>query len=184
MGEHSMLHKLTIAFLTSALALGPALAVDMPSYGSKNFDPPGDAPSYFTNENGGVAGRGPDTAAIDLSADETAGQIQSDVGSMQSVRTRGGRHSSHASSARHASGKSRSQRGSTHYAKSMAAKSTNVASLRQIGGASKKSGAGSAKGAAGNVTAVSAKTRTAKPAKANLRHAAETTTTASRTAQS
>src|SRR5437667_5754437 len=109
-----MPNKLTIAFFATALAFasGPALAVEMPSYGSKNFSPPGDAPSYFTNENGGVAGRGPDTAAIDTGTDETAGPTRSDVEPMHSARTKGGRHGKHAASARHVSGKSKSQRGS------------------------------------------------------------------------
>jgi len=109
--------KLTIAAAAAAFALAsfPALAVEMPDYGSKNFTTPGVAPSYFTNENGAVTIRGPDTAAAPA-ADETDDATPSDV---PLVNPGTGRHGKHASV-----GKSKGHGGSTHYAKAPSAKST------------------------------------------------------------
>ena len=55
--------KLTKIWFAAMVALAslPALAADMPGSGTKNFIPGGDAPSYFTNENGAVSG----VAAVD-----------------------------------------------------------------------------------------------------------------------
>jgi hypothetical protein len=67
--------KLTIAFLAGALAFAstPTVAVDLPDYGSKNFSPSGDTPTYFANENVSVSGRTADTTERDWSAvDEMA----------------------------------------------------------------------------------------------------------------
>jgi hypothetical protein len=67
--------KLTITFLTGALAFAclPALAVELPDYGSKNFNPSGDTPSYFANEASPVSARTADTSQSDWSAvDEMA----------------------------------------------------------------------------------------------------------------
>ena len=86
--------KLTIAAAAAAFALVsvPASAGEMPSYGTKNFTAPGDAPSYFTNQSGGESARGPDTAAAPA-ADETDDAL-SDV-PLVSAGT--GRHGKHAS---------------------------------------------------------------------------------------
>lgn len=67
--------KLTITFLAGALSFAclPALAVDLPDYGSKNFSPSGDTPSYFANEAAPVSARTADTTERDWSAvDEMA----------------------------------------------------------------------------------------------------------------
>src|SRR5580692_6972898 len=67
--------KLTITFLAGALAYAclPALAVELPDYGSKNFSPSGDTPSYFANEAAPVSARTADTTQGDWSAvDEMA----------------------------------------------------------------------------------------------------------------
>src|SRR5271165_5146128 len=100
MGGIGMPNQLMTVLFAAALALtsGAAVGFEMPSYGSKNFSPPGDAPSYFTNENGGLSGRGVDTAAIDTSADETAAPTHSDVEPVHSAQTRSGRYCKHASS--------------------------------------------------------------------------------------
>lgn len=62
--------KLTIAFLAGMLVLAspPVFAVDLPDYGSKNFDPSGDTPTYFANENESVSARTADTTERDWSA--------------------------------------------------------------------------------------------------------------------
>jgi hypothetical protein len=73
-GGHCML-KLTIILLAGALAVAavPARAVDLPDYGSKNFNPSGDTPSYFANESAPVSTRTADTTPRDWSAvDEMA----------------------------------------------------------------------------------------------------------------
>ena len=67
--------KLTITLLAGALAFAclPAFAVDLPDYGSKNFSPSGDTPSYFANEAAPVSARTADTTQSDWSAvDEMA----------------------------------------------------------------------------------------------------------------
>ena len=67
--------KLTITFLAGALTFAclPALAVELPDYGSKNFSPSDDTPSYFANESAPVSARTADTTQGDWSAvDELA----------------------------------------------------------------------------------------------------------------
>jgi hypothetical protein len=67
--------KLTIAFFASAFAFAssPGLAVDLPDYGSKNFSPSGDTPTYFANEDASVSARTADTSERDWSVvDEIA----------------------------------------------------------------------------------------------------------------
>ena len=67
--------KLTITFLAGALAFAclPALAVELPDYGSKNFNPSDETPSYFANEAAPVSARTADTTPRDWSAvDEMA----------------------------------------------------------------------------------------------------------------
>jgi len=65
-----MPNRLTTALIAGALALAglPALALDLPDSGSKNFDPPGDTPSYFSNEAAPVSARTADTTENDWSA--------------------------------------------------------------------------------------------------------------------
>ena len=67
--------KLTTTFLAGALAFAclPAFAVELPDYGSKNFSPSDDTPSYFANESTPVSARTADTTQGDWSAvDEMA----------------------------------------------------------------------------------------------------------------
>jgi hypothetical protein len=67
--------KLTITYLAGALSFAclPALAVDLPDYGSKNFSPSDETPSYFANEAAPVSARTADTTQGDWSAvDEMA----------------------------------------------------------------------------------------------------------------
>src|SRR5260370_26692554 len=67
--------KLTITFLAGALAFAclPALAVELPDYGSKNFSPSEDTPSYFANESAPVSARTADATQSDWTAvDEMA----------------------------------------------------------------------------------------------------------------
>jgi hypothetical protein len=87
--------KLTKIWFAAMVALAslPALADDMPGSGTKNFIPGGDAPSYFTNENGAVTG----VAAIDETTpddgvDQTLGSPRSEIASMNSARTMTRRH--------------------------------------------------------------------------------------------
>ena len=67
--------KLTITFLAGALTFAclPALAVELPDYGSKNFSPSEETPSYFANEAAPISARTADTTQGDWSAvDEMA----------------------------------------------------------------------------------------------------------------
>lgn len=63
------MQKLAIALLVSALAVTslPASAVDLPDYGSKNFNASDDTPTHFANENVPVSARTADTTERDWS---------------------------------------------------------------------------------------------------------------------
>src|SRR5438552_116399 len=78
-GGHSMLNKGTIAFLAAALVLAgfPASAFDLPDYGSKNFSPASDTPTYFANETAPVSARIADTTDNDWSEVEAAAPVAS-----------------------------------------------------------------------------------------------------------
>ena len=54
--------KIALGAVGFALAAIPVFAVEMPTDGSKNFSPPADAPSYFTNETV------PESARVDRAA--------------------------------------------------------------------------------------------------------------------
>jgi hypothetical protein len=49
-----MLIRLAVAAAIAGAAAIPAWGAGMPEFGTKNFSPGGDAPSYFSNENGVV----------------------------------------------------------------------------------------------------------------------------------
>jgi hypothetical protein len=90
--------KLKITFLAGAFAFAclPALAVDLPDYGSKNFSPSGDTPSYFANEAAPVSARTADTTQADWSAvDETAPARPAFMGT-RSAHGHKGRHGRYA----------------------------------------------------------------------------------------
>lgn len=92
-----MPNTLTITFLAGALALAglPAFAFDLPDSGSKNFDPPGDTPSYFSNETAPISARTADTTERDWSAvDEMAPARRYE--SARSSHGSGGRHGRYA----------------------------------------------------------------------------------------
>jgi len=89
--------KLTITVLAgvAAFAYVPAFAVDLPDYGSKNFSPSGDTPSYFANESAPVSARTADTTERDWSAvDEMAPARRYE--SARSSHGSGGRHGRYA----------------------------------------------------------------------------------------
>ena len=98
--------KIALGAVGFALAAIPAFAVEMPTDGSKNFSPPTDAPSYFTNETV------PESARVDRAAsfdNEEAG-----IGAtIPDVEPDDGHASTHRS-ARH---KSKGHSASAHYAK-------------------------------------------------------------------
>jgi hypothetical protein len=95
--------KLTKIWFAAMVALAslPALADDMPGSGTKNFIPGGDAPSYFTNENGAVSGvAAADETASDDGVDQTLGSPHSETAPMHSARTMMPRHGGLAASHR------------------------------------------------------------------------------------
>ena len=102
--------KLKITFLAGALAFAclPALAVELPDYGSKNFNPSGDTPSYFANEAAPVSARTADTTQGDWSAvDEMAPAGRAFEGTRSAHGHRGshGRYAVAQTSGRHGSGR-------------------------------------------------------------------------------
>jgi hypothetical protein len=102
--------KLTITFLAGALAFAclPALAVELPDYGSKNFNPSGDTPSYFANEAAPVSARTADTTQGDWSAVDEMTPARPAFEGTRSAHGHRGRHGRYAAaqtSGRHGAGR-------------------------------------------------------------------------------
>ena len=102
--------KLTITLLAGALAFAclPAFAVDLPDYGSKNFSPSGDTPSYFANEAAPVSARTADTTQGDWSAVDEMAPVRPSFEGSRSAHGRGrhhGRYSVVQNSGRHGAGR-------------------------------------------------------------------------------
>ncbi len=94
------LKKIWFATVVALVSL-PALAADMPGSGTKNFIPGGDAPAYFTNENGAVSGvAAVDETTSDDGVDQTIGAPRSETAPMHSARTVTRRHGGLAASHR------------------------------------------------------------------------------------
>jgi hypothetical protein len=90
--------NLRITFLAGALAFAclPAFALELPDYGSKNFSPSGDTPSYFTNEAAPVAARTADATEPDWSAVDEMTSARPAVERTRSAHTHSGRHGGYA----------------------------------------------------------------------------------------
>ena len=90
--------KLTITFLAGALAFAwlPAFAVELPDYGSKNFSPSGDTPSYFANEAAPVSARTADTTQGDWSAVDEMAPARPNFEGTRSAHGHRGRHGRYA----------------------------------------------------------------------------------------
>lgn len=109
--------KLTITFLAGALTFAclPALAVELPDYGSKNFSPSDDTPSYFANETAPVSARTADTTPRDWSAVDEMAPARPTFEGTRSAHTHSGPHGRYAVGQR--SGRHEASRGySTHAA--------------------------------------------------------------------
>jgi hypothetical protein len=124
-----MPNKLTITFLVGALALArvPAFALDLPDAGSKNFNPSGDTPSYFSNETAPVSARTADTTERDWSAVDALAPDRpaADPASSAHQRGRHGKYASTQRSGRHGAGKSSGKGQSTPFTKVSAGKGTS-----------------------------------------------------------
>ena len=102
--------KLTITFLAGALTFVclPALAVELPDYGSKNFSPSDDTPSYFANETAPVSARTADTTPHDWSAVDEMAPARPAFEGTRSAHGHRGRHGRYAvaqTSGRHGAGR-------------------------------------------------------------------------------
>jgi hypothetical protein len=102
--------KLTITFLAGALAFTclPAIAVELPDYGSKNFSPSDDTPSYFANEATPVSARTADATQGDWSAVDEMAPARSNFEGTRSAHGHRGRHGRYAAaqtSGRHGAGR-------------------------------------------------------------------------------
>jgi hypothetical protein len=104
--------NLKIALLASVLVLAssPVFAVDLPDYGSKNFSPSDDTPTYFANENEAVSARTADTTERDWSAVDAMAPTRPAGSARTAHRTIGhGRYAPAHGSGRHAAGGSGSR---------------------------------------------------------------------------
>ena len=162
--------KLTKIWFAAMVALAslPALAADMPASGTKNFIPGGDAPSYFTNENGAVSGVAAiDETTSDDGVDQTLGLRQSENAPMHPARTMTRRHG----------GLAASRRREEHSAANFTARgrSARVASANRTRIASAGAPIRSTRTTSGSAKPPKAKsdgTGIARPAKSSARHAA------------
>jgi hypothetical protein len=186
-GEHLMLYRLMIAGLSGALALAgvPALALDLPDTGSKNFSPGNDTPTHFANESVPVSARTADTTASDFSAEEAAAPVPSVVRPSASAHPTTARHGKYASAQKSAKHTSRKGRGHNHPARAATANSGK--SVRTVSGyhfpaqartagkrpasVEKSARVAGARGGANSVTPSAAKTVTAKHSEAGAPHA-------------
>jgi hypothetical protein len=174
-----MLYRLMTAVLIGAFGLAslPALALDLPDSGSKNFSPGNDTPTHFANESVPVSARTADTTASDFSAEEAAAPIPSVVRPTASAHRSTARHGKYASaqkSAKHTSGKSRgnnhSARGATAHRRESAYHSSARAGAAGKRPASVEKSVRVAGGGSKSVTPSAANTATAKHGKAGARH--------------
>ena len=181
-----MLKNLTLIFLEAALAFVSfmAFAIDVPDYGSKNFSPIGDTPTYFINESIPVSTRTADTTAGDSTAQEAAAPMPCVAAAVPSAHRNAGRHARYAPvqrSSMHTPGKSRDTDHPTRSAKANRGEATKTASLRnsatQARSVSKKTvWSANARGTTKSRAAGSANTTTAKHGKPIARHAREAVT--------
>jgi hypothetical protein len=181
-----MLENLTPILLKAALAFLSfiAFAIDVPDYGSKNFSPIGDTPTYFINESIPVSTRTADTTAGDSTAQEAAAPMPCVAAAVSSAHRNAGRHARYAPVQR-SSLKSRDTGHATRSARANRGEATKTASLRssatEARSVSKRTvWSAKARGTTKSRAASSAKTTTAKQGKASARHAtassAKTTT--------
>ena len=111
--------KLKITLLAGALTFAclPALAVELPDYGSKNFSPSDDTPSYFANETAPVSARTADTTPRDWSAVDEMAPARPTFEGTRWAHTHNGWHGRYAvgqRSGRHEAGRSAGRGYSTH----------------------------------------------------------------------
>jgi hypothetical protein len=116
--------KIALVAAGFALASYPAFAFDMPPDGTKNFSPPSDVPSYFSNETVPESGRVDHQETFD-SNEVLESSSAPDVS--QGETRRYGRHAMAYGSARHAHGRYYGHVGSTHFART----ATNHNTTRQ-----------------------------------------------------
>jgi hypothetical protein len=169
-----MPNTLVIALLAGGLAVAGSLAcaLELPDFGSKNFSPSGDTPTYFTNETAPVAARTADTTANDWSAiDAVAPESSPAVSSTHSLR-HSGRHARQVSgqkSAKHTMGKPRSAHSAVHSGRSGGSRTTAAAPARNA--SRKPVWAASVKGSRTSSSVSAAKGTTGKHGKPATRHA-------------
>ncbi len=113
--------KLTITFLAGALTFAclPALAVELPDYGSKNFNPSGETPSYFANETAPVSARTADATPRDWSAVDEMAPARPAFEGTRSAYAHGRGHGRYAvgqRSSRHGAGRSADSARSARFA--------------------------------------------------------------------
>src|SRR5271169_2769424 len=93
------LRKICFAALLACTGLSAA-AAEIPASGTKNFVPGGEAPAYFTNENGAVSAATAEDSAADDGVDQVSHSPRSDVGIARSTTTMPRRHGKLAASQR------------------------------------------------------------------------------------
>jgi hypothetical protein len=166
-----MQNRLMIACLAGALALAgfPAFAGDLPDYGSKNFSPTEDTPTYFTNESVPISARTADATPRDWTAEDAVAPAPSVVVSRPSAHPRAGRH-----------GRSAAAKSSPKHGLARSTAHTGYRAVKANGGKMPKTATSprpatrataTSKSTTKSTVTAAAKTRTAKQGKAGARHA-------------
>ena len=158
-GLPATLRKICFAALLTCTGLSAA-AAEMPVSGTKNFVPGGEAPAYFTNENGAVSAATAEDSPADDGVDQVSRSSPPELGMGRSANTMSRRHGKLAASRRfgkHIAGNPRIGKRSTH-----------------IGGGKTTKTAAAGAPSRPIRTAGPPRTKTAspaKPSKTNIRHA-------------
>lgn len=165
------------SLLAAVIVLGaaPAWGAGMPEYGTKNFTPGADAPSYFTNETGALG------VAADFGADPRAAAlspaVRAESGPRRAATTSAHRHATPAASRRvasqaHGHGRSVHTAAAHGHGRSFqTTKGDKRGGSLHMASAKRERGATTSRAAAGRGTR-SAKSSGAKPGKVRVRHAA------------
>jgi hypothetical protein len=168
-----------IACLAGALALAgfPAFAGDLPDYGSKNFTPTEDTPTYFANESVPVSARIADASPRDWSAEDAVAPVPSVAVFRPSAHPKVGRHGRYGSaksSPKHGIGKSTGHTGARSVKASGRKTPKTATSHRPAGRAaavSKNSASRVANSKSTTRSRVTTAAKTAKQGKPDTRHA-------------
>jgi hypothetical protein len=154
-----MVKRFVLAAALAGAAI-PAWSAGMPDYGTKNFSPGGDAPSYFSNENGSALGLAANES-MDDGGDAPIRSVRAAAepndGAWTASRHRHGKFASSRRSGSHRAIRWASAGGTRTVAMGRSSRSTRSATTIEAATKGRALGAGSAKHARSSVGHASAR---------------------------